>query len=198
MIRKAVAADLPEIERVMRVSMAALSAGFYDPEQTASAVRYIAAPDRQLVDDGTYFVAEETPAGQLHSRTEIGSRAPVSLGDRETVIVACGGWSRRKKLFTGTDVQETVQGLLDPAADAARIRAMFVDPAYARRGLGRRILDASERDAYREGFRTFELMATLPGVPLYAACGYEEIERTTIELPDGTRLGTVLMRRCVK
>ncbi|HEX2061801.1 MAG TPA: GNAT family N-acetyltransferase [Thermoanaerobaculia bacterium] len=175
MIRKAVAADLPEIERVMRASMAALSEGFYDAAQAASAVRYIAAPDRQLVDDGTYFVVEE-----------------------DGRIVACGGWSRRKKLFTGTSAQEGVQGLLDPATDAARIRAMFVEPAYARRGLGRLILDASERDAYREGFRTFELMATLPGVPLYAACGYEEIERTTIELPDGMRLGTVLMRRCVK
>jgi GNAT superfamily N-acetyltransferase len=174
MIRKAVAADLPEIERVMRVSMTALSEGFYDARQTASAVRYISEPDGQLVDDGTYFVVIEKEEGR---------------------VVACGGWSRRRKLFTGTAVQASVQGFLDPAVDAARIRAMFVDPAYARRGLGRQILEASEDDARAAGFTRFELMATLPGVPLYEACGYEEIEQTEIELPDGTRLGTVLMRK---
>lgn len=172
MIRKAVRSDLPQIERVMRASMEALSAGFYDARQTAGAVRYIAEPDGQLVDDGTYFVVEE--AGR---------------------VIACGGWSKRKKLFTGTAVQASVEGFLDPATEAARIRAMFVDPAYARRGLGRVILQVSEDDAKAAGFTTFELMATLPGVPLYAACGYEEIEQTEIELPDGTRLGTVLMRK---
>jgi GNAT superfamily N-acetyltransferase len=72
---------------------------------------------------------------------------------------------------------------------------MFVDPAHARRGLGRQILEAAEADAAGAGFRTFELMATLPGVPLYRACGYEEIERTTIELPDGAQLDTVRMQR---
>jgi GNAT superfamily N-acetyltransferase len=172
MIRKAVAADLPEIERVMRLSMAALSEGFYDARQAASAARYIAEPDGQLVDDGTYFVVVE-----------------------EENVVACGGWSRRRKLFTGTSVQAGVQGFLDPGVDAARIRAMFVDPACARRGLGRLILQASEEDARAAGFVKFELMATLPGVPLYRVCGYEEIEQTEIELPDGTRLATVLMRK---
>jgi hypothetical protein len=96
MIRKAAAADLPEIERVMRASMAALSEGFYDARQAASAARYIAEPDGQLVDDGTYFVIEE-----------------------EGRVVACGGWSRRRKLFTGTNVQANVHGFLDPARDAA-------------------------------------------------------------------------------
>ena len=172
MIRKAVAGDLPEIERVMRASMAALSDGFYDAQQTASAVRYISEPDGQLVDDDTYFVIEE-----------------------EGSVVASGGWSKSNKLFTGTTVQASVQGFLDPATDAARIRAMFVDPAYARRGLGRLILEASEEDARAAVFTRFELMATLPGVPLYKVCGYEEIEQTEIELPDGTRLGTVLMRK---
>lgn len=172
MIRVATADDLPEIERVMRVSTEALSRGFYDDAQIAAAMRYIAVPDRQLVDDRTYFVAEE-----------------------ERRILACGGWSARKKLFTGTSEQDAAEGWLDPAKDAARIRAMFVDPAAARRGLGRQILRASEEAAARAGFTTFELMATLPGVPLYAACGYVEVERTTLELPDGTRLGAILMRR---
>lgn len=172
MIRKAVRADLPEIQRVMRASLAALSAGFYDETQAASAVRYIAVADGQLVDDETYFVVEE-----------------------EGRVVACGGWSGRRKLFTGTTEQESTAGFLDPHVDAARIRAMFVDPAYARRGLGRLILEESEEDARRAGFTRFELMATLPGVPLYAVCGYEEIEAVEIELPDGVRLGCLRMRK---
>jgi GNAT superfamily N-acetyltransferase len=171
-IRRATPADLPAIEAVMRASLAALSAGFYDEQQTASAVRYIAVPDGQLIDDGTYFVVEE-----------------------DSRVIACGGWSARKKLFTGTDEQASVDGWLDPATDAARIRAMFVDPAHARRGLGRLILDASEEAAREAGFRVCELMATLPGVPLYRACGYEEVEPATLHLPDGTRLGAVLMRK---
>ncbi len=172
MIRKAVLDDLPEIERIMRASMSDLGAQFYDGRQTASAVRFIAVVDRNLIEDGTYFVIEE-----------------------EGSLVACGGWSARAKLFSGPESQDRAEGRLNPASDAARIRAMFVDPAYARRGLGRRILEAAEADAARAGFRTFELMATLPGVPLYRACGYEEIERTEIELPDGARLQCLRMQR---
>jgi GNAT superfamily N-acetyltransferase len=172
LIRKATPQDVPEIERVMRASMDALGAGFYDDGQVASAVRFIAVVDRQLIDDGTYFVIEED--------------------DR---VIACGGWSGRTKLFSGPSEQDAVEGRLDPATDAARIRAMFVDPAHSRRGLGRQILEAAEADAARAGFRLFELMATLPGVPLYRACGYEEIERTVIELPDGARLECLRMQR---
>ncbi|HEX8410238.1 MAG TPA: GNAT family N-acetyltransferase [Thermoanaerobaculia bacterium] len=171
-IRIATVADLPEIERVMRASTAALSRGFYDDAQTAAAVRWIAVPDRQLVDDGTYYVVEE-----------------------ERRVLACGGWSARRKLFTGTSEQASAEGWLDPARDAARIRAMFVDPPHARRGLGRLILETSETAARAAGFTTLELMATLPGVPLYEACGYLRIEPTTLTLPDGTELGAILMRK---
>jgi len=170
MIRKASAADLPAIERLMRASMAGLGSPWYDEAQLASAIQYIAVGDHHLVDDGTFFVAEE-----------------------EGRIVACGGWSARKKLFSGPAAQSALEGWLDPATDAARVRAMFVDPAYARRGLGRLILDAAEADARRAGFRRYELMATLPGVPLYTACGYEEIEKAAIELPDGVRLDCIRM-----
>jgi len=173
MMRKAVADDLPEIERVMRASMAALGHGFYDDRQIASAVEHIALVDTQLIDDGTYFVIEE-----------------------EGRLIACGGWSGRAKLFSGPSSQMGKAERLDPATDPARIRAMFVDPGHARRGLGRAILEAAEGDAVRAGFRTFALMATLPGVPLYRACGYEEIERVTIELPDGVQLDCVRMTRC--
>src|SRR5690349_21928329 len=98
----------------MRVSMSALGAGFYDDSQIASAVRFIAVVDRQLIDDGTYFVIEED--------------------DR---VIACGGWSGRAKLFSGPSDQDAVAGHVDPATEPARIRAMFVDPAHSRRGLGR-------------------------------------------------------------
>jgi GNAT superfamily N-acetyltransferase len=171
-IRLATRTDLPEIERVMRASMASLSAGFYDEQQAAAAVRYIAVPDPELIDDGTYFVIEE-----------------------DSRVIACGGWSSRKKLFTGTSDQVITDERLDPATDAARVRAMFVDPSHARRGLGRLILEASEEAARRAGFRVCELMATLPGVALYRACGYEDVEPTTLVLPDGSRLGAILMRK---
>jgi GNAT superfamily N-acetyltransferase len=172
-IRKAIRADVPEIERVMRASVAGLGAPFYDAREIASAAEQITIPDVQLIDDGTFFVVEDD-AGR---------------------IVACGGWSKRKKLYTGSAEQAALEGTLDPATDAARIRAMFVDPAFARRGLGRLILEASEEDARRAGFTAFELMATLPGVPLYEACGYQAVESTTIDLADGMRIGGVKMRR---
>ena len=170
-LRVATAADLPSIDRVMRASMTSLGASFYDAQQLASAVAYIAQVDHGLVDDGTFYVVE----------------------DDDGSVVACGGWSARRKLFTGTDAQAATSGWLDPATDPARIRAMFVHPAAARRGLGRRILEASEAAARAAGFTRFELMATLPGVPLYRACGYVEIERTVIRLPDGVELETVRM-----
>ena len=218
MIRRAVPADVPEIERVMRASMAALGTSTYDPAQVASAVQYIAVVDRQLIDDGTYFVISDQSAerrGQsaevLRPPTEDQSAEvfcpptghepfplPSALCALPSRIVACGGWSGRTKLFSGPRSQDEAgssDGRLDPTIDPARIRAMFVDPAHARRGLGRQILEASEADASRAGFRTFELMATLPGVPLYRACGYEEIERVTIELPDGTQLDCIRMKR---
>ncbi len=174
MIRKAVRADIPAIEQVMRASVLGLGASFYDPQQVVSAAAHITVPDDQLIDDGTFFVVEE--AGR---------------------IIACGGWSKRRKLYTGSAEQARIEGMLDPATDAARIRAMFVDPAFARRGLGRLILEISEADAMRAGFTRLELMATLPGVPLYKACGYEEVEPATIDLADGVKLGGVMMRKSV-
>ena len=174
-IRAATAADLAAIEAVMRASMSTLGAPFYDEHQTASAVRYIAVADPQIVTDGTYFVVESDGA-----------------------IVACGGWSRRKKLFSGPSYQDAVDGWLDPQNEPARIRAMFVLPSHARRGIGRLIIDRAEAEARAAGFTVCELMATLPGVALYRACGYEPLETVEIELPDGVRLECLRMSRCVK
>lgn len=156
----------------MRVSILSLFPRFYDARQTASAAVYIGELDLTLVEDGTYFVHE--------------------VGEE---IVACGGWSRRDKLYTGSGDAAGDARLLDPASEPARVRAMFVREDWTRRGLGRAILDACESAARAEGFRTLALMATLPGEQLYRAFGFREVGRTMVELPDGVSLAGVAMER---
>lgn len=172
-MRLATRADLDAIAALMRASAEALSAGFYDAQQIASVVAHVAQLDTQLVDDGTYFVVDDGG------------------------LVACGGWSWRDKLYTGTDASGTARRL-DPASEPARVRAMFVHPRAARRGLGRAILDASETAARAAGFSRVELLATLPGEPLYAACGYDVLERVTIALPDGIGIGGARMGKSIR
>ena len=158
----------------MRASAVDLFPRFYDERQSASALVHVAHLDRALIEDGTYFVHE---------------------ADDE--IMACGGWSRRTKLYAGSGARDDDNRLLDPRTEPARIRAMFVHPGWTRRGLGRRILEACEDAARAEGFRTLALMATLPGEPLYRACGFREVERLVLTLPDGVTLEGVAMERPV-
>jgi GNAT superfamily N-acetyltransferase len=171
-LRRATAADLLAIDALMKASTEELFPSFYDERQTASSVEFIAHVDPMLVDDGTYLVAEAE--GQL---------------------VACGGWSRRDKLFTGSAEQEGRARLLDPARDPARVRAMFTRADWTRRGLGTRILQACEDGAREEGFRTLALMATLPGIPLYQRFGFRIVERQSIMLPDGVVLPCAAMEK---
>jgi GNAT superfamily N-acetyltransferase len=173
-LRVAVAADGPRIDDLMRASVRAIFPAFYDEAQTASAVVHIAHVDPVLLDDGTYFVLET---------------------DRETV--ACGGWSRRDKLFSGEAAQEGRARLLDPATEPARVRAMFVRGDWTRRGLGTRILDACRDAARAEGFTRLSLMATLPGV-LYERWGFHRLREVEITMPDGVRLACVEMDRPVE
>jgi len=163
--------DIAAIGHLMRASARGLCEPFYDARQTASVERHVAVLDEALVADGTYYVVD---------------------GDDE--LAACGGWSFRDKLFTGTETSGTTRRL-DPAREPARVRAMFVHPAWARRGLGRAILARSEADARAAGFTRVELFATLPGEPLYAACGYTVIERREIVLPDGVAIGGAQMAK---
>jgi GNAT superfamily N-acetyltransferase len=156
----------------MRTSVRELFPRFYDARQTASAEIYVAKLDTVLIDDGTYYVHE---------------------ADGE--IVACGGWSRRNRLHAGGAEAEDDARLLDPRTEPARVRAMFVRGDWTRRGLGRAILESCERDARAEGFTTLALMATLPGEPLYRACGFVETDRVMIRAPDGVELAGVAMRR---
>ena len=170
--RLAVATDAPAIATLMRQSILDLFPHFYDARQTASAAVHIADLDRSLIDDGTYFVHE--------------------AGDE---IVACGGWSRRDRLYTGSGAREDDARLLDPRTEPARVRAMFVRGDWTRRGLGRAILEGCERAARAEGFTTLALMATLAGEPLYRAFGFRELERVEITLADGVVLAGVAMER---
>jgi GNAT superfamily N-acetyltransferase len=136
----------------MRRSIEELQKPFLSPAEI-EASQEIMGLDTQLVADRTYFAVCE--------------------GD---TIVGCGGWSRRKTLFGGDHSAGRDAGLLDPATDAAKIRAMYTDPAHVRRGIGRIILDACEGAARAEGFARAEMAATLAGVPLYEACGYQKLE----------------------
>jgi len=173
-LRLATHEDRDEIDALMKASTAALFPAFYDESQTASSIVHIAHVDPMLIDDATYFVLE---AG----------------GD----IVACGGWSRRDKLFSGSAEQEGRARLLDPATEPARVRAMFVRGDWTRRGLGTRILAACESAAREAGFTELALMATLPGFRLYVRYGFLEVERTSITLPDGVELGGVAMQKVI-
>jgi GNAT superfamily N-acetyltransferase len=148
-VRAATLDEVAALEVLIRRSIRTLGAKDYTAEQIEDALRGAFGVDTQLIHDGTYFVVEHA-----------------------NLIVACGGWSKRRTLFGGDARSERDAGELDPAEDAAKIRAFFVAPEYARRGLGRLLLDRCESAARQRGFSKFELMATLPGVRLYAACGY--------------------------
>jgi GNAT superfamily N-acetyltransferase len=173
--RLAVHADEGDIAMLMRASVLALFPNFYNDQQTRSAATHIAHVDRQLIDDGTYFV--HVWQGQ---------------------IVACGGWSRRDRLYTGSgDSGSDDARLLDPATEPARVRAMFVRDDWTRRGLGRSILRSCQDAARAARFSTLSLMATLPGVPLYRSFGFTEVDRATVTMPDGVQIDAVSMRRLI-
>jgi GNAT superfamily N-acetyltransferase len=170
--------DADAIQALMRASIRDIFPSFYDELQTASAVIHVGHVDRQLIDDGTYFVIEEA--------------------DATRPLVACGGWSRRGKLYTGSGDADDDARLLDPTTEPARVRAMFVRGDRTRRGLGTRILEACEDAARREGFRDLVLGATLPGVPLYERFGFVAAAPMQVTLPDGVTLEAAEMHRPVR
>ena len=170
-IRLATEADLPALRTLMERAMASLLSPWLSPEQVISS-RAIMGLDEQLIADRTYFVATSGAA-----------------------LAGCGGWSRRATLYGGDhSLQLRQPRLLDPAVEAARVRAMYTDPGFVRRGIGRRILDACEAAAHGEGFGSAELMATLAGEPLYRAAGYSEVERIT-DASGGVPVPLIRMRK---
>jgi GNAT superfamily N-acetyltransferase len=175
-LRKAVVADVARLQEVIEASVRGLQAADYSPAQIEGALKSVYGVDSQLIADGTYFVAEiaEPNTGQMH-------------------IVGCGGWSKRKTLYGGDQYAQREDSLLDPSRDAAKIRAFFVHPNWARQGIGTMILEACENDATEAGFSCFEMGATLSGVPFYRARGYAEVEDQSAPLNNGEELPIVRM-----
>jgi RimJ/RimL family protein N-acetyltransferase len=162
--------DIPVLRNLIECSVRELQAGDYSPAQLDSALACVYGVDTQLIADGTYFVVEAGPK-----------------------IVACGGWSKRKTLYGGDQLAGREDSLLDPRTDAAKVRAFFVHPSWTRLGLGTIILEACEHAAANAGFGRFEMGATLTGVALYRARGYEAIEEIAVPLDNGLTLPVIRM-----
>jgi GNAT superfamily N-acetyltransferase len=168
--RLAVPGDIPALTALMDAAIMELQRAFLDDAQIESS-KAIMGIDTELIDDGTYFVVESD--GEL---------------------AGCGGWSRRATLYGGNQTPGRDSALLDPAVDAARVRAMYTHPAFARRGVGRLILSLCEAAAAAEGFRRLELMATLSGEPLYTAYGFRPLERVE-DATGGARVPIIRMEK---
>lgn len=162
--------DIQTLEVLIRLSVRVLQASSYSSAQIEAALGPVFGVDRQLISDGTYFIVEH-------------------FGH----VVGCGGWSRRRAVFGGDRAKAGEDARLDPAHDPARIRAFFVHPDWARRGIGRSILSACESALCAAGFRNAVLVATLTGEPLYASFGYSVAERCEVALSDGLTLPVVRM-----
>ncbi len=174
MIRPALLSDVPGIEALIATSVHGLQAADYTPEQRDGALGTVFGVDRQMIADGTYFVVE------LEGR-----------------LAACGGWSRRATPFGGDHSPRKDDRFLDPAHDAARIRAFFVDPGFARRGIGTLLLNTCESAARAAGFTRAELTSTLTGVPLYEARGFLAREHFELPLSNGAVLPVVRMEKAL-
>jgi GNAT superfamily N-acetyltransferase len=170
--RLAVTADVPALTVLMDAAIAELQRAFLDDAQIASS-RAIMGIDTQLIEDGTYFVVES-----------------------DADIAGCGGWSRRATLYGGNETPGRDSNLLDPEVDPARVRAMYTNPAYARRGVGRLILSLCESAAAAEGFTRLELMSTLSGEPLYSAYGFRPFDRLE-DATGGAAVPLVRMEKAV-
>lgn len=167
-------ADVPALRELIATSARGLSAGFYTPAEIEAAVTHVFGVDTQLIADGTYYVI-----------------------DGPTGPAAAGGWSRRRTLYGGDQMKGTDDPLLDPTVEPARIRAYFVHPDHARRGLAKQLYAECARAALAAGFRSFELMGTLPGEPFYAALGFSVVERVTVSLPGGIAVPFARMSRTI-
>jgi GNAT superfamily N-acetyltransferase len=164
--------DVPALQALIAASARGLSDGYYTKAETEAAIKYIFGVDSQLIEDSTYYLVESKGA-----------------------ITACGGWSRRSTLYGGDQHKDIVDPLLNPATDAARIRAFFVHPDFARQGIGKMLINVCEKAAHQYGFSKIEIGSTLPGVPLYEAVGYHAIKKMRVPMPDGTYLPIMNMRK---
>jgi N-acetylglutamate synthase-like GNAT family acetyltransferase len=185
-IRKATGADIPALNELIVESVRGLQAEDYTEAQMEGALKTVFGVDSQLVADGTYLVVEAVPAEETH---------PPGHPTPNTVIVGCGGWSMRKTLFGGDVWSVRQDDFLDPAREASKIRAFFIHPAWARRGIGSMLLDACETAARATGFQRYEMGATLTGAKLFAAKGYIAMKRIEIPLVNGEKLPVIHMEK---
>ena len=167
--------DIPAIQSLLEDSARRLQADVYSPVQIEAAIGPIFAVDRQLIQDQTYYLVEH-----------------------EDELVGCGGWSRRKTLFGASRGPDSADNLLEPTQDPAKVRAFFVHPDWARKGIGSAIMRVCEEQIRKAGFNSVEMVATLSGEPLYASFGHDAIERFQIPMANGLELPAVRMRKSLE
>src|SRR5580700_1803364 len=191
-IRKAATADIPVLRRLIEASVRELQAEDYTPAQMEGALESVFGVDSQLIADGTYLVAEARIVDALSEAETTGRRRNPGS---EWVIAGCGGWSKRKTLYGSDHWTGREDTLLDPKREAAKIRAFFIHPAWARRGVGSKILAACEAAARAAGFTSYELGATLTGAKLFGAKGYLAVEDIEVPLKNGLTLPVIHMAK---
>ena len=186
-LRLAVPPDIPVLRELIDASVRGLQAQDYTPAQIDGALRTVFGVDSQLISDGTYIVAEAPQEGVEN----------ISIGNAHSapVIVGCGGWSKRKTLYGSDHWTGREDALLDPLRDAAKIRAFFIHPGWARQGVGSMILQACEDAARAAGFTRYEMGATLTGAKLFGAKGYVAVRPISIPLVNGESLPVIHMEK---
>jgi GNAT superfamily N-acetyltransferase len=186
-LRLAVPDDVPVLRELIEASVRGLQSQDYTPAQIEGALKTVFGVDSQLIADGTYFLAE---AESLFTE-----RTEVKNGRHESMIVGCGGWSKRKTLYGSDHWTGREDALLDPLCDAAKIRAFFIHPDWARRGVGTMVLRACEDAARSAGFTRFEMGATLTGAKLFRVKGYVAVKSISIPLVNGESLPVIHMEK---
>jgi len=171
-IRKATMEDRDAIQQLIAESARKLSREHYSDAQIEAAIATVFGVDTSLIEDGTYFVVESV--GQL---------------------AGCGGWSKRKTLFGGDQYSSRDTAYIDPNTEPAKIRAFFVHPDHARKGIARALVSRCENEARAQGCRALELLSTLPGIEFYKSCGFVEIGNFHLDLTDSVKLEFVPMRK---
>ena len=164
-LRLATMDDIPALQGLIALSATTLSVNDYTPEEITSLNSFVFGVDKTLIEDQTYFVIE-----------------------RNNLIIACGGWSQRAKLFGGDQFEGAKEILLDPATDAAKLRAFFIHPVCARQGLATKLLKHCEAEALKHGFTKIELMSTLPGISFYKSQGFVGKQEAVHELQNGVKV----------
>src|SRR6185369_13645205 len=171
LIRRATMEDRDAIQQLIADSARRLSREYYTDLEIETAIETVFGVDTSLIEDGTYFVVES---------------------DRQ--LAGCGGWSRRKTLFGGDQYTSRDVGYIDPKSEPAKIRAFFIHPDHARKGIARAILNQCENEARAHGFHALELLSTLPGIEFYKSCGFTETGILDLDLTEQVKLKFVPMR----